>query len=164
MITLQQLKNLVITPELQNAVSDYLMAVAQEETIKGIVLAYQSEWLAKNAQESTAWMTDIGFTLPKDQRTDPSNSFLLNDEKSKEYHSYCFVNAVQKGFDGQCPYSLAKGVRIRAKRQVIVLSEYITSISYDDLPFDLHGKLLDIIIPMVTKKCDMSVETVMANY
>ena len=154
----------VPTAQMLSAAENVVSAMAWLETVKPVVLAYQTKILADNKWPYANEWVGRGLHDPGDVVTDPKDSYLLDEEHSLRYFAECHSARDAAGLtvDGhdKCPLLVAENLVRKAQQALIDTMEPVTQLSYTMLStsadcvanikkvVDLTRKLL---VPHITK-------------
>lgn len=127
-------KKFVPTATMVAAAEDVFKTMAFLETIRPIVLKYQTEILAKGQWHIRPEYADrLGDTVI----LDPKHSYLMSEEDFAVYSVQCKVARDKAGLcvehDGNCPLLVAENLLSDAKRALINVMEPVTKISADKI-------------------------------
>lgn len=160
-----------ITPELKDAVTTYLLALAYERTVRPIVEQYKRDLLADmNLTVSNRWV-DRGLT--SGPITDPEEVYLADDDAAARYFEALDVAKEAAGFaglpEGHCPLLIAENQTRLAARQVVDASVCMIgkSFTWHDLlcsGLDNYQQYVELTVSLVVSLCpDITAQSAMAS-
>lgn len=143
-----------ITTELEEAVKTYLLAKSYLETIKPIIVGYQTEILESNNFRNEYEVGTRRAMQAGEFIKNPDHTFLMVDDDFDEYLK--LVNQAHKdnGFnvpEGYCPLLVAKSDVTDAEKLILEESSYLTN--SDNRMFlrnlDVMKKFIDTTVAFV---------------
>lgn len=142
------------TQEMLTACKAVVQAMAIVETVRPIVLRYQTDILAKGQWRVSK--EHLGENVSDEVITEPGHSFLMSADDFAKYHAQCDEARVAARLaitrDGNCPLLEAEELLRLARRELVRSMADVTKITVEQalvLPLDKYHELVELTLRLL---------------